>query len=89
MSEVIIPRLAIQRAIEALTHVKARADDRTERQHQRDIDELRALLAASPADQVASAARELISQIEKAEPVDDHGHRLRMNAAFIKLKELL
>jgi len=36
-----------------------------------------------------SALIDLVNQITKTNPVDDHGHDLKMNAAYIKAVKLL
>lgn len=46
------------------------------------------MVAASAIDGIAALSY-LVEQIDKCNPVDDHGHDFKLNVAYVRAKELL
>ena len=88
---------AVRRALETLVECASYGD--VSQDADAWIDARAALAQPAPVQQDApapsmvgdavDALRQLVEQIEKAAPVDDHGHLFTMNTAFIRAKEML
>jgi hypothetical protein len=71
------PDQAIKRDIQAHTSPDAAKQYKNEHSNEFEL--------VSP---LFNTLKDLVEQIEKTNPVDDHGHDLKMNVAFIKAKAL-